>query len=74
MSSPTSQTQIILRHMQVVGAITPLEALKHYGCFRLGARIYNLKEKGYQIASELIKTETGKRVARYSLLTQKQQP
>ena len=61
-----TQKQMILKHLQTVGAITPLEALQKYGCFRLGARIADLKADGVQIKSELIK-ENGKRYARYEL-------
>jgi hypothetical protein len=30
--------------MQTFGSITPVEALKEYGCFRLAARIADLRE------------------------------
>lgn len=42
----------ILRHIQHYGSISPQEALKYYGCMRLGARIYDLKRRGYPIISE----------------------
>lgn len=50
--------------------ITPLEALNMFGCMRLGARIYDLREQGLAIKSEMVEVETrtGKaRVALYSL-------
>ena len=60
-----SQEQAILQHLQRA-PITPIEALNKYGCFRLGARIYDLKAAGHQIKSELVERD-GKKFARYSL-------
>lgn len=60
-----TQCDEILNHLSAGYAITPLEALKFFGCFRLGARIYDLKKRGYRIGKEMRKTETGKRVACY---------
>lgn len=66
-----TQSEMILRHLQEDGSITPFDALREYGCMRLGARIYDLRRKGYCIKAS---TETrvnrfGKRVsyARYSM-------
>lgn len=42
----------ILRHIQHYGSISPREALEYYGCMRLGARIYDLKRRGYHIVAE----------------------
>lgn len=61
-----TQKQMILNHMRNIGGITPIEALSKYGCFRLGARIAELKNDGIGIRSEMVK-ENGKRFARYSL-------
>lgn len=33
---PMSQSQQILAHLFANGAITPLDALRMYGCFRMG--------------------------------------
>lgn len=55
----------ILAHLQAGNTITPLEALDLFGCFRLGARIWDLKRDGHPIVSEQIQLENGKRVARY---------
>lgn len=50
--------------------ITPLDALKAFGCLRLGARIWDLQQSphGLLIKKEMVLTSTGKRVAEYSLL------
>ena len=63
-----SQERMILKHLQRGGAVTPLFALKHFGCLRLGARIYDLKQKGHDIQRQMIKFIDGKRVAEYRLL------
>lgn len=43
-----SQCDHILAHM-MHAPITPIEALDLYGCFRLAARIRDLKDEGYPI-------------------------
>ena len=63
----TSQKEKILRHLKAGGSLTPLQALRKFDCLRLGARIYNLKDEGYDIRTEHITTSNGKRVARYSM-------
>ena len=72
MANTTSQNDLILEHLQVLGTITPLEALKDYGCLRLGARIHDLKAKGHHITMDLIEVgDYGKRVAQYALAASK---
>lgn len=62
----TSQTNQILEYMQAGNAITPLDALRLFGCMRLGARIYDLKQRGYVINTSIVKDkDTGKRYALY---------
>jgi hypothetical protein len=62
-----TQTDAILAHLEHK-PITPLEALNEYGCFRLGARIYDLKRQGHNISREMIEVgREGKRVAQYRL-------
>lgn len=63
-----SQTDLILDHLQAGKPITPLQALRLWGCFRLAARIADLRERGYEIASERVETQHGKRVAMYRLM------
>ena len=52
-----TQCERILRHLQDYGSITQAEAVAEYGCYRLGARIWDLKAKGIPIRSERV---TGK--------------
>ena len=43
-----SQCSAILEHLKKGLSITPLEALNRFGCFRLSARIHDLRHKqGY---------------------------
>lgn len=62
-----SQNLEILKHLQNNGSITPIDALKQYGVFRLGARIYDLKRKGYNIATEIV-YKGRKKYAKYVLM------
>lgn len=67
--SCSSQKARILEHMRTGNSITPVEALNLYGCFRLGARIADIKADGYLVHTEMIKDpRTGKRYAQYSLV------
>lgn len=61
-----SQEKNILKHLKL-RPITPLWALKEYGCFRLSAVIYNLKKQGYRIKTTMIYNKR-KRFAEYSLI------
>ena len=62
----TSQKAKILDHLKEGFTITPIEALNLCGCFRLSARIYDLKDEGWNIVTN-IATVNGKRVAQYRL-------
>ena len=62
-----SQTDRILDYMLSGKSITPLEALDMFGCFRLGARIADIKAKGYIVYSEFVTTPSKKKVKRYYL-------
>lgn len=63
--SAASQESLILKYLQAGHALTPLEALEKFGCFRLGARIWELKKR-HDIHCEMVE-QGGKRFARYSL-------
>lgn len=67
MKTNQSQASAILQHLKEGKGITPIDALNLFGCFRLGARIADLKKMGYDIVTEMIKVEGGKYVARYHL-------
>lgn len=63
-----AQKDQILEHLLLHGSITPLEAFQKYGCFRLGARIWELKRDGHCIDVAMIEVEEGKRVAEYTMI------
>ena len=49
-----SQSAAILEYLRRGNALTPLEALDRFGCFRLGARVWELKQAGYRIVTQMI--------------------
>ena len=67
-----SQNDQVLWYMREYGSITPKEATDGFGIMRLGARIWELKEEGFNIKREMIavKNRFGRecRVARYSII------
>jgi len=60
-----SQTKMIKAHLEKGGSLTAIEALMEFKCFRLAARIKDLRDRGYPIESQTITLENGKRVANY---------
>lgn len=61
-----SQNQKILSFLQNGGRLTQLDALKMFNCFRLSARIKDLRDEGHQISSKFISVSySRKRVAQY---------
>lgn len=63
-----SQNEAILKHMKSTGGITPKEAEKWFGCMRLAARIGELRARGYNIKTEMKRTENGSAYALYTLV------
>lgn len=47
----TSQKKAVLAHLKYYGKITPLEALKLYGCYRLSSVVYRLRNDGHKITT-----------------------
>lgn len=66
MDTITSQNDLIEQHLRSGQSIDPMAALNQYGCFRLGARIFDLKEKGLDIITTMVVTGR-KRYASYAL-------
>jgi hypothetical protein len=56
----------ILKHLKNGNKLTAIDALKLFGCFRLAARVQDLRDVGHQVKSRLIRIN-GKRVAEYWL-------
>lgn len=64
-----SQKEQILDYLKQGRSLTPMDALKMFGCLRLGARIADIKEMGYLVHTEMVHDRrTGKRYASYSLV------
>lgn len=63
-----TQAELILADLKRGRKISPIDALEDYGCFRLGARIWELKKDGHPIKMEMVSDpKSGKHYARYSL-------
>jgi hypothetical protein len=63
-SNPT-QAKVILDHLLAGNRITALDALAQYGCFRLAARIHELRKEGYEIEEQIVIGVNRKRYASY---------
>jgi Helix-turn-helix domain len=64
------KTQLVRihNHLNKGRSITPIQALEQFGCFRLSARILDLKKLGLRIQRKTIfNRNTGKKFASYSL-------
>lgn len=57
-------TQAVRDWLLREGSLTPLQALRELGVYRLGARIYELRESGLRIETTYL-TRNGKRYAKY---------
>jgi hypothetical protein len=63
----TGQKKAIYNHLLEHGNITSVEALIRFRCFRLAARILDLRNHGYAIRTERITDPLGAKYARYHL-------
>lgn len=67
-----TQCEQILEYMKTGASVTPLEALSRFGCFRLAARISDLRDRGNVIEMQKMSytTQAGvkKTVASYRLI------
>ena len=53
MNAKFSQLSMIRRHLQEGKSIDPMEALREYGCYRLGAIIFLLRKEVINISTKL---------------------
>ncbi len=67
MKTTDSQNALIKGWLLNGYSITPLEALNQFGCFRLAARIADLRDQSLNVVTDMVTLENGKRVARYYL-------
>jgi hypothetical protein len=65
-----SQNKTVLKHLVKYGSITANEAIRLYSIQRLSARIYDLKDKGVRIGSEIQFNPINKSIhwSKYSLI------
>jgi hypothetical protein len=61
-----TQNQQIAKYLSKGKAITPIQALNKFNCFRLAARISDLRNDGLNIITKIV-TKEGKSYASYSL-------
>jgi hypothetical protein len=61
-----SQNDAILHALKFGRKLTPMAALRLFGCFRLAARIYELRKQGHLIIADSIEVN-GKRFRCYWL-------
>lgn len=64
-----TQNEAIRAHLESGKPLMGMEALRRFGCFRLGARIHDLKAQGLDIESRMVRLPNGKHVAEYALKT-----
>ena len=69
--SSASQKERIRHYLLEGNHITPLEALNMFGCFRLAAVVFTLRDEGLDIVTEKVKTNSGKYVAEYYINPEK---
>lgn len=62
-----TQTEQIIRDLRKGHKITPIDALNRYQCFRLAARIFDLRREGWDIRDRIRNLESGKQCAEYWL-------
>lgn len=60
-----SHVKNIAKYLAEHGSINSMDALEEFGCFRLAARIYDIRSKGFEITAANLKLPSGKKVARY---------
>jgi hypothetical protein len=61
-----TQNEQIKAYLTKGKSITPLDALNKFGCFRLSARIKNLRDEGLNIVTKYV-TKDNKTFASYSV-------
>ena len=68
-----TQKDKVKEYLQSGKSITPIDALEMFGCFRLGAHIFTLREEGMPIKTEFVTNRYKTKFAKYTL-EQAQQP
>jgi len=61
-----NQTALVFEHLKREGTITPMEALRLYSCFRLAARIGEIRQDGHDIQTVMRTRRRGGQVVRHA--------
>lgn len=69
-----SQNKRILNYLKRGQRITPMDALELFGCFRLAARVHDLRNEGHNIAKQIIELSNGVNVAEYYMESSSSMP
>jgi hypothetical protein len=67
-----NQETQILEYLKAGNSLTPIQALNKFGCFRLAARIYRLKERGWPVVCDKVNVGDNKFVGHYTLVNNKE--
>ena len=74
MASKQTDKQLVLEYLREHQTVTPLEAFSKLGCYRLGARIYDLRREGHAITTTMVdgtdRNGDPMRFAMYTLLAE----
>jgi len=66
-----NQATEIIEYIRDHGSITPKQAVEELGCYRLSARIYDIRSFGINVQKDMIEVKNRKgetcRVARYTI-------
>lgn len=66
-----TQKEKVLKYLQTGKGLTPLQAMNWWGVMRLGSRVFELREDGHNVVSQMksVKNREGKKcyVAEYRL-------
>jgi len=62
-----SQNKQIADYLNKGKKLTPIDALTKFGCFRLAARIADLRASGMNIVTNKLKLDNTRQVAQYSI-------
>jgi Helix-turn-helix domain len=62
-----TQCQSILNYLKCGKTLTSMEAFHKFEVTRLPDRVRDLRAKGHSVFAEMVRLQSGKRVARYSL-------
>ena len=60
MGKITTKKDKVLNHLETYGTITPLEAMEKYNSMRLSAIIFDLKQEGPSITTDIMRNKKTK--------------